>query len=148
MVSSIPERGPATTAEQVADLLHHTASRLRHAVRRDLKDTGVTPAQWRALRMVSCCDSPPRMSQVAEWLRIARRSATDVIDELEEQGLVARSPDPTDRRAVVVEATEAGRDLLGTLTRRRRQVAARQLEVLSEAELATLADLLARIDDT
>lgn len=148
MRSNIPDEGPSTLAEQVADLLHHTAGRLRHAVRRDLGPTGVTPAQWRALRIVTRCDQPPRMSHIAERLRIARRSATDVIDELEDRGLVLRSPDPADRRAVVVAATEAGRSLLASLSRQRRQVAARQLEVLSEKELATLARLLTRLDES
>ena len=138
---------PLSPAEQVADLLHHTSGRLRQAVRRDLGPTGVTPSQWRALRMVARCDDPPRMSDIADRLRIARRSATDVIDELESSGLVTRSPDSRDRRAVVVQATEDGRRLLATLSRQRRQAAARHLEVLDEDDLSALARLLQRIDD-
>lgn len=147
MRPDIPEDRPLTLDEQVADLLHHTAARLRHAVRRDLGPVGVTPAQWRALRIVTRCDEPLRMSDIADRLRIARRSATDVIDELEDRGLVVRSPDPADRRAVIVQTSEEGRALLTTLSRQRRQVAARQLKVLSQKELTTLAGLLERIDN-
>lgn len=149
MQSGIPDGGdpgPVTLAEEVADLLHHTAGRLRRAVRHDLGPTGATPAQWRALRVVTRCEEPPRMSDIAEALRIARRSATEVIDQLEAGGLVARSPGADDRRAVVVEATQDGRALLSTLSRQRRQAAARQLQSLDDEELATLASLLRRLD--
>ena len=43
-----------------------------------------------------------RPSVLAERLHIAARSATEVVDALEERGLVERGPDPDDRRATLV----------------------------------------------
>lgn len=147
MALDIPEQADLPLAEEVADLLHTTTRRLRHAARHDLGPTGVTPAGWRALRAIAHCDQPPRMGELAERLGIARRSATAVVDDLEDHGLVARQDDPTDRRSVAVTLTTAGRDLLHDLTDRRRQATARQLQALSPAELATLRDLLRRLGD-
>ena len=49
-----------------------------------------------------------RPGALAEHLRIAPRSATEVVDDLQERGLVERAPDPADRRATLVRLTEAG----------------------------------------
>ena len=53
-----------------------------------------------------------RSSELAQHLHIAPRSATEVVDALEAKGLVARSPDPSDRRATLVSLTDRGRDAL------------------------------------
>ncbi|MDD0859754.1 MarR family transcriptional regulator [Arthrobacter alpinus] len=39
-----------------------------------------------------------RLKDLAERLRIAPRSATEVVDQLEAKGLVRREADPSDRR--------------------------------------------------
>lgn len=132
-------------AEEVADLLHAITRRLRHAARGELRDVHVTPAQWRALQVIAWCDEPLRMSEIADRLHIARRSATGVVDELEEAGLVQRADDPRDRRAVVVEATQSGRRLLSAAGDARRRAAARELDALTPAELTRLAGLLRRL---
>ena len=88
------------------------------------------------------------MSELADLLRIVRRSATSVVDDLVAPGLVARRPDPDDRRAVAVELTPSGSALLAELDQRRRAVAGRLTSRLTPAELATLRDLLARLAPT
>ena len=146
-MADIPEPTDLPLAEEVADLLHTTTRQLRHQARHDLGPIGITPAQWRALRTIAHGDHPPRMGELADRLGIARRSATAVVDELEDRGLVARQADPGDRRSVAVALTAAGRALLHDLTDRRRQATARQLQALTPAQLATLRDLLRRLGD-
>jgi DNA-binding MarR family transcriptional regulator len=53
---------------------------------------------------------PLRMTDIANRLVLSRGGTTKVIDRLEEFGYVERKPDPSDRRATMVEITEAGRD--------------------------------------
>ena len=50
-----------------------------------------------------------RMGAVSAELGIEKTQLTHVIDRLEQRKLVRRQPDPTDRRAVVVSLTAAGR---------------------------------------
>ena len=69
----------------------------------------VTPSQMRAVRVLTAHDGGVRSSELAQLLRIAPRSATEVVDALEAKGLVQRSPDPTDRRATLVSLTATGR---------------------------------------
>jgi DNA-binding MarR family transcriptional regulator len=50
-----------------------------------------------------------------ELAKVSGRDKTRIIgnlDTLEEAGLLARRPDPTDRRAKIVEITSAGRDVV------------------------------------
>jgi DNA-binding MarR family transcriptional regulator len=131
---------------EVADLLGSISRRIRRATSAELGPLGVTWAQVRALRTIAGCDEPVRMSDLADRLGIARRSATSVVDELVERGLVERRGDPVDRRAVIVAVSPAGARLLRDL-RARRQSAAREVTAaLSPAELGRLADLLRRLD--
>ncbi len=105
----------------------------------------LTPHQARALQVVGELDGP-RLGVVAERLRIAPRSATEVIDGLEQRGLVARGADPGDRRATCVALTEAGREVLAGVRAARVDTGAEHFARLSPVERATLADLLTKLD--
>ena len=131
---------------EIADLIHAVNRRIRVAANQDLGPLGITPAQARALRVLHRAGGRMQMSELAERLRIARRSTTSVVDELVARGLVARSDDPTDRRAVLVAPTDAGAALLGQLSRRRLAAAQQVMEALTESDLATLRSLLQRLD--
>ena len=73
------------------------------------------------------------------------RSATSVVDDLEAAGLVARHPDPNDRRATLVTLTPAGAQILTTLRHNRREAMATQLTRLTPTEQKTLIRLLQRL---
>lgn len=51
-----------------------------------------------------------RIQDLGERVVLSRSRVSRVVDELVEVGLVARQPDPTDRRASLAELTAAGRD--------------------------------------
>lgn len=143
-----PDARPPTegVAEEVAELLHAVSGRIRAAARPQLEPLGLTPAQARALRLIGRSAGQLRMSELAGQLRIAPRSATSVVEDLVERGLVCRCSLPDDRRAVMVEPTADGSALLRRLGARRRAAAAQVVSALNPAELAQLRDLLRRID--
>ncbi|MEE1785575.1 MarR family transcriptional regulator [Streptomyces sp. SP17BM10] len=107
--------GPTDTAAELADAMTRAIKRIRRLTSERLEPYGITPGQARALRTLAHapgCEVPDRamrLSDLADRLHIAPRSATTVVDALEEAGLVERSPDPADRRAVRILLTEAGR---------------------------------------
>ena len=53
-----------------------------------------------------------RMGNIASHLGCIMSSATSIVDRLVDKGLVARSIDPEDRRAVVCQLTGAGRETI------------------------------------
>lgn len=135
------------TAEQIAALLDGIVRRQRRASREGF-GASVTHGQFRVLRTLDQADQPIRLSELAARLGIVPRSATSVVDDLEAADLVARQPDPHDRRATLVDLTSEGRQILTTLREKRRDVMVSQLTRLSPAEQQTLATLLQRLADT
>jgi DNA-binding MarR family transcriptional regulator len=125
----------------VGDLFWAVARRLRHASRESLAPWDVTPSQFRALGTLMR-HGAVRPSALAKHLGIAPRSATEVVDALEERGLVRRETDPDDRRATLVVVTDAGRELAGALRSARASEADRLFAGLDDADRAELERLL------
>lgn len=133
-------------APDLSEALMHASRALRRRWWSALEDWDLSPHQARALRTV-CGHAGARLSEVAAGLRIAPRSATEVVDSLEARGLVARRPDPADRRAVLVEATEAGREVQAAAEEVRAAAAAAFFGRLTPAERDQLTALLGRLLD-
>ncbi|HQZ34611.1 MAG TPA: MarR family transcriptional regulator [Ilumatobacteraceae bacterium] len=142
MAHSIPAR--EQLAVEVADLVHRVAHDARRSAKEQLAPLGITWGQVRALRTVAAADGPVRMGTLADTLGMVPRSATSVVEDLVEQGLVTRSDDPADRRAVAVEPTVEGRDLLARVVEQRRAAAGQALSALTLDELETVRRLLAK----
>lgn len=129
------------------DLLLRLARRWRHAGQPDAVGDGLSPHQERALlaltRLTDRADRPGvRVSALAEHLDIAPRSATEVADALEAAGLLARRPDPDDRRAVLLTPTPAARHTVEQVRERRRAAADRAVAALDAGDRAELRRLL------
>lgn len=94
-------------AASLSDLLMRVARLQRRRLRNVLAPWELSPHQARALRAITARDGM-RLSELAEALHIAPRSATEVADALQGRGLIERTPDPADRRAVVLRPTAEG----------------------------------------
>jgi DNA-binding MarR family transcriptional regulator len=140
------ETADARVLEDVSDLLHRVARRLRARANAELGPLGLTPAQARALRTMGRSGAPLRMSELADRLRIARRSATDVVEGLVGRGYVERAADPTDGRAIAVTVSAEGRAVLAALVAMRHRALADLASDLDAADLEALRRLLARLD--
>jgi DNA-binding MarR family transcriptional regulator len=131
---------------QLADQLQGLIRRLRRAQAERLAPLGLTPAQERALRLITRGDEPPRMTELADRLGIVPRSLTAVVDALEEAGLVRREIDPRNRRAILLRLTDQGAAVRDGLREARRRAAEDLFAPLSADDRKTLAGLLTRLD--
>ena len=120
--------------------------RLREKSQETLAPWDITPAHWRALRVLRR-HGVMRLSELSDWLHIAPRSTTEVVDALEGRGLVRRRPDPGDRRATLVEVTEPGSEMLEAIRGARDSEAERLFSRLSPADQAELARILRQLRD-
>lgn len=102
-------------------------------------------ARGGAARGEPAIDVPPRLSLLAERLRIAPRSVTEVVDALEDKGLVRRQPDPGDRRATVVRLTADGESAAARIRQLRHARMDRLLDALDAPEQAQLTVLLQKV---
>lgn len=79
-----------------------------------LRDAGLTvagPAAWDLLRALP--EEGTRASHLARELGVTKQAVGQAVRDLERAGLVARRKDPSDRRALVLVATDAGRAAAG-----------------------------------
>lgn len=91
----------------------HAALLLKAAIEDRLQEaTSLLLADNEALLNLAHAEGPLRMSELADLLVLSRGGTTKVIDRLETHGYVARTPDPSDRRALMVTITPAGRTAL------------------------------------
>lgn len=131
---------------ELGDLLMRVARTQRRRWRDALAPWDLSPHQARALRVV-CQQDGVRLSDLAESLHIAPRSATEVADGLQERGLVERTPDPRDRRAVLLRPTDEGRRIRGEVGRARAADSAELFARLGPEDRATLARILRTLTD-
>lgn len=100
----------ATKTRLLADIhrLMTTLSSARAGTSRNpWLNVGLTMAQVKAL-MVLHHRSVTRAGALAQTLGLSPNGTTAILDRLEEEGLVRRSTDATDRRAVLAELTKTG----------------------------------------
>lgn len=132
---------------ELLDLLHRLLRDIRRSATSSLGPAGQAPGQVRMLRVLQHCDGPLRLGHVASALDVAPRSVTSKVDAAEADGLVRRVADPTDRRATLIELTDAGRALLDDVSARRHEGVAGRLDRLAPDERAQLLTLLRRLAD-
>ncbi len=102
------KQSPTSVALEAAQ----AATRLARQVALALGDLDLSPSQYRLLLFLS--EGNAAASAVAGRLAVSRPSVTALADGLEKRGLLHRQGDPSDRRKVAHELTEAGRQVLAT----------------------------------
>jgi DNA-binding MarR family transcriptional regulator len=135
----------------VTDLAGHLRLVIARTARRLRQEAGgeLSPSLSSALAVIER-HGPLTPSELAARERIQRPTATRILARLEEQGLVARTADPNDRRSSLVAATPSARALMGELRTRKTAFLARRLEDLDPADRAVLeqaATILERMLD-
>lgn len=138
-------REPASEAD-LGDLVMRLARSLRHRGAEATAPWGLAPHQVRALRVVAR-HGDIRPGELAQHLRVAPRSVTDVVDSLEERDLVQRRPDPTDRRATVLTLTDDGRALVAKVEKARKADARTYFDRLTDDDRAALRRILTTLED-
>lgn len=131
----------ANDDESLSEIFRGVARQLRQLSRETLAPWDLSPSQSRPLGILSR-HGVMRLSELSEHLHIAPRSATEVVDDLEQRGLVERQPDPNDRRATLVALTEHGNKVSAAIQSARNAEAEHFFGGLSAADRAHLARIL------
>jgi len=136
-------------SDELLDLLFTTFA----AFRQQLRGSGqaaLGPSHhmllWRLKRRAES-GVPSRVTDIAGALHLTPAAVTQLVDELVRRGLVQRHRDERDRRAVLVDLTEAGSALLADQRQRRRSVVQDVLAALEPEERETLLRILRRLGE-
>ena len=88
-----------------------------------------------------------RLNDLADLMGVSPPTASRAVDALHELGLVERVPDERDRRALRIDLTTAGQELLADRKAKAQTAFEPAVASLSTEERATLSELLRRMAD-
>jgi DNA-binding MarR family transcriptional regulator len=86
-----------------------------------------------------------RPTDLTNAVMLTSSGTTKRLDKLEQEGLIAREPDPADRRGTLIALTAAGRERIDATTAHHLANERRLLAALSDDEQRRLADLLRKL---
>jgi DNA-binding MarR family transcriptional regulator len=144
------ERYPNSSAgaTECAMNLVFTADLLVKRISDLLKPFDLSPASGLVLSIVADSESPLQPNQIADRLIISRATVTGLIDSLERRGYARRQPHQSDRRMLLIEPTDTGRQVAHAFRPIVHQHQKVWLEALSEKEQGHLIDSLQRLQVT
>ena len=135
---TLQQRTDATLATALRISVSRLARRLRvERLVPELAEPALSDTQLAALATLER-HGAMTPGELAEHEKVQPPSMTRVIAALADWELVTRSPDPTDRRQVILSVTSSGRELVQQVRRRREVWLARRLAELTPQERAAL----------
>jgi DNA-binding MarR family transcriptional regulator len=118
---------------------------LSRRIRFEREDDSLTLNQMSALGRLEKLGPLP-VGELAAHERVRPPSMTRIVANLEDIGLVAREPDPADRRIVYVHITDSGHARMRADRQRRDAWLAQQLKELTPDERRKLREALPVLD--
>lgn len=109
------------------------------------RDHGTTLPRFDVMAALHRRSQPVAMGELSRLLLVSNGNATAVVDRLEAEGLVARQPDPADRRTVRVALTAAGEAAFERLAADHEAVVDRLFGPLDEAGIEAMTVELKRL---
>ena len=106
---------------------------------------GVLMALWGSCNQAGDSEAPLSPAELADRTGVTRATITGLVDTLERDGLVTRTPDASDRRMMAVRLTPRGEKLIKKVLPSHFRRTARLMEPLAENERKILVRLLTKI---
>jgi DNA-binding MarR family transcriptional regulator len=130
--------------EDLGALFARVTRRLIDAERPLLDARGLS--MWAYVALTRLVQGPaPTQNALAEQMGYDKTRLIAILDQLADEGLIERTPDPEDRRARIVQLTAAGRARHRQARADIRAMESKMLDGLGEAEQAMLREMLGRL---
>lgn len=137
--SSPPEANMGMLFRQVRDALWADMAREMAAAGHDL-----TYSQFVTIKRLAT-DSSDGVTDLARWAQVNPGAMTRLLDKLETRGLLRRTADPGDRRALHIVLTDAGQAIWSDIQHCGERVRARAMQGLNDSEREQLFRLLNQV---
>jgi DNA-binding MarR family transcriptional regulator len=131
-----------TTADliaEVTDNLRRVFQVVNEHSKRAMRETGLTGPQLWAIKVIAG-HGPIRVSDLARRLYLHNATVVGIIDRLEAQGLARRTRSQEDRRVVMVDLTEQGKDLVARAPEVAQGLLVAGLETIPREKLETISE--------
>jgi len=138
----IPMSESARLSGQLVELYEKLSSWEQAVV----KNSGLSTAQMHTIEIIGHGDGTPlRMKDLAKKMGVTTGTLTVMIDRLEQQGLLQRTPHETDRRSYLIALTEKGQGLFAEHHQYHLRLTEEITATLSPAERTLLSAFLEKI---
>ncbi|MCX5529730.1 MarR family winged helix-turn-helix transcriptional regulator [Streptomyces sp. NBC_00006] len=117
--------------QNISHLLRRAHFRAEAIFKQEMAGHELTPRQ-KALLLAARQRPGATVNELAKQIALDRNSTAEMLGRLVQQGLLEKTPAPTDKRASAVHITEDGSDLLRTVMRDDQHVEDRIVEPLPE----------------
>lgn len=124
--------------------LYKAAMRLRSEMDQALEKHGLIAPQVGMLRLLETL-GPTSQVDLGSQMSIDKASMVKFIDNLEQNGLITRSPSPHDRRINLLQNTKKGSQLLSQASACRTQIEDKFLEPLNSEEKRVLLKAIPKL---
>jgi len=133
--------------EGIVDRIGGINRRINRMLDETLAEVGLDHGEYKVLSYLSQSGPPFRSTpgRLAKRMELSSGAMTNRLDRLEEADLVRRLPDPEDRRSVVVELTDHGRETIQKMVGAQAQKEALLAMSLSAREQKQLNGLLRKV---
>ena len=131
------------TNKKIEEKIRNIAKYLNEYTKDHLRCYNLTLGRFHVLRVI-IESQPVIMGEIHEELHMANSTVTVIVDYLHEAGLVKRKRDTEDRRVVLLEMTDKGRDIMESLLEKRQDFMKKALLDMQDSaeELAQLLEKL------
>jgi DNA-binding MarR family transcriptional regulator len=137
--------GSSESANAVAVALIRTAALVTNVHDEVTRELGLSAAGRQLLAVLEGAGTSLSPTEISERLMVTTASITSLVDTLERRKYVKRSPDPDDRRRILVTITAAGRTLVDQFLPELVALQTEMLDGVSEADRKRLIALLNKI---
>ncbi|TDO78276.1 DNA-binding MarR family transcriptional regulator [Halanaerobium saccharolyticum] len=134
---------------KIEEKIRNISKYLNEYTKDHLKCYNLTLGRFHVLRVI-IESQPVSMGEIHEELHMANSTVTVIVDYLHEAGLVKRKRDTEDRRVVLLEITEKGREIMVSLIKKRQDFMEKALLDMEDSaeELSQLLEkLLDKIEE-
>ena len=138
---------PGPTSADCVQSLQRIEGLLAGRMNNLFRPYGLSTATFNVILVLSRAGGSLSPCDIGEQLSVTRGTVTGLLDSLERQRLVRRTPHPKDRRMLLIELTDEGRNILDRLMPEHVQGMCELLACLSESEKKAFAGVLAKIQD-
>ena len=135
----------ATSTESYASLCRTGDALLQEVERHIMETFGIPQHMATALAVLDGAGEALTPSQIGERVLVASATMTATLDALEDRGWLVRTPNPDDRRSVLIEITDEGRAMTDRLLPGIRKVEHNVMSALTAAERKQLLALLTKV---
>ncbi len=140
-VRPMSSEGAGQLVDQILSELGPFMAHQRHKWAAQCQAYGLSMTHFQVLAILDA-DGPTPMSKLADQLEVGFSNVTGIVGRLEERGVVTRVHDAADRRMVLAQLTQDGKDMLKRVEDTRLAYMRQLIETLSVDEQATVFSAL------